>query len=216
MRIFSILLLLTLLACEKKEENSILSRGNEYTPTQEGLEREYRIREINQFGNTKDTTIFYLRESIGQSLVNGDEVLTELLRYKKNSLEDEYVFDSLWSFTVRDDFTIITENNKRRIQIQFPIYKDLIFDENQYNTASEFNLFQKSGFTKEVESGTYSSCVSTFRNDLSNLIETIRQDHFFAKDIGLIYSEKIDLSHQPGGDTIGSYYLKELISVEQK
>jgi hypothetical protein len=213
----SIMIVLVLFSCKKEEgETTIVSRGYEYTPTTEGLEREYLVQEINRFGSTKDTTTFYLKEVIGNSFTSGNEVVTELWRYKKLKIEDSYVFDSLWDFRVRDDFTIISESAIKRVEIGFPVYNDVIFDENQYNTSESFNLFQKKGLSKTVTGGVYSNCVSTFRNDLSNLIETISQEHYFAKNVGLIYSEKIDLSHQPGGDTIGSYYIKELISFEKK
>ena len=191
-----------------------LNRGYEYTPTIEGLEREYLVQTIERFGTKKDTATYYLKEVIGKSFPSGDAMLTELLRYKKTKIEDEYVFDSLWGFKVQFNYTVVSEGLNERAELGFPVYNNLIFDENQYNTSAAFNLFQKNGFTKEVAGGSYSNCVSTFRNDLSNLIETISQEHYFAKNVGLIYSSKINVSHQRG-DTIGSYYEKELISFKK-
>ena len=210
----TILLVLILFSCKKEEgETTQISRGYEYTPIKQGLEREYFVQNINRFGSTKDTTKFYLKEVIGKTFSNGDELITELWRYKKLKIEDPYSFEALWDFRVREDFTIINENFIRRVELQFPTYSNLTFDENKFNTSASFLLFQKNGFKKSVMGGGYSNCVSTYRNDLSNLIETVSQEHYFAKNIGIIYSEKIDLSHQPGGDTIGTYYFKELISV---
>ncbi len=218
MKVFLPIIILSILFSCKKEENTTESPslGFEYTPTTEGLEREYLVKEIDRFGNTIDTNAYYLKEVIGNGFLSGDGIVTELWRYKKSNLTDSYDSepDSIWGFRVQSNYTILKENARERIEIGFPVYNNLTFDENSYNTSEVFNLFQKGGFTKGVTGGTYSNCVSTYRNDLSNLIETISREQYFAEGIGLIYSKKVNLSHQPGGDTIGSYYEKELISTQ--
>ena len=202
-----------LFSCKKGENAIVDNRGYEYAPVNEGLVREYLVTSTDRFGSTKVTSTYYLKEVIGKSFDSGDQSLTELWRYKKSNVTDSYVFDSLWSFSVRDDYVVLSENFKKRIEFAFPVYNDLIFDENTFNSSSGFNLFQRSGYAKIVNGVPFTDCVITYRNDLSNLIETVNQEHYFAKNIGLVYSSRTNLSHQPDADTIGSYYVKELISV---
>lgn len=210
--LFYILLCLIFTSCKKDEQDEESSRGAEYAPTTEGLVREFEIIEVNRIGSLRDTNSYFLKERVGKSFVNGDEMLTELWRYKKNKAEESYDFDSLWNFSVTFSETIVTENFVRKMLLKFPTYLEQRFDENAFNINPEFNLDQEVGETISLELGTFSNCVKTSNNEFSNLIETNEVESYYAENIGLIYFLENSLSHQPGEDTTGTYFTKKLIA----
>jgi len=183
-------LVVTLASCSSDNEVVEQDFGYDYFPLEIGNFREYKVTEVNFLTSGPDTSRFFLRETIIDSLVNQDITTFVLERASRSSMNDEWVVDSLWTARITEREAIQVENNVPILKIQFPVESNRSWDSNLFNTKQE-----ETYESVLIDSDTLDSPVLRviIEETPDNIVEEDDRDEFYARGIGLISRDFVSL-----------------------
>lgn len=204
--IFSILFLIFSCDTEKSDPDKS-GWGMDFFPLEGNSYKIYNVTNINySIQGDVDTVNYLLKEVVADSFLNLNNEYTYLLnRYKKAEPDSDWMIDSVWTANKSEQSVVVTENNIPYVKLVFPIKEGKTWDGNKMNTldAESYTMqnIGKEGFFAGVQYPTTLTVIHMDNPD-TILIRDKRME-VFGKNIGLIYSEKIQINYCTELDCIG-------------
>ncbi|MEL6559031.1 MAG: hypothetical protein AAFQ94_12660 [Bacteroidota bacterium] len=186
----SIIAIAAMVSCSSDNELIEQDFGFEYFPLEIGDFREYSVTEVNFLTVGPDTSRYFIREEITDSVTNGGVVLFTLERSSRTLSTDPWKVDSLWTARVDCFEAIQVENNIPILKIQFPVADGKVWDSNLFNALDSI------GYTSFlIDSDTLDDQVLKVEvaNLPQNLVGRDERNEFYARGIGLINRDFITL-----------------------
>lgn len=188
---------LGIMACNEALEPNPAALGYEYFPLNSGDERVYEVTQIEHFIDlTSDTTIYQLREVVGESFTSGGEESYRIERYRRATETEGWQLDSVWSARVNTHQAVVVENNVPIIKLSFPVAENKRWDGNAMNTRlfDEFKMIEV-GKDYELEGEKFSHSLTLIKEDLLDpcfLSSDNIHTEVYTNGIGLIHRIDID------------------------
>ena len=136
-RVLSLVVVLSFIHCSEETLPPVHLCDSSFYPVSVGLYWDYKVHavDIKVLGN--DTSDYYVRDVVTDSLIVSPSDVTYLLsRYVRSGLSDPWVQDSLWSIRKTDYHFVETRNNTPLVKLVFPIGDLSVWDGNLYNNMS--------------------------------------------------------------------------------
>ncbi|HLL95469.1 MAG TPA: hypothetical protein VK404_10865 [Spirosoma sp.] len=119
-----------------------------------------------------------------------------LLRYRRLVERQPWQTDSVWSARLVDGEAIRTENGLDFIKLRFPVSDRLRWDGNQRNSLGQDPYeARNSGKPYRVSDKEFSETVTVVAQQDSTLISQDKRLEVYAKQVGLIYKERVQLQY---------------------
>jgi len=209
--IFQSLLFIALLAGCQSNTTAPVDPGIDYFPLETGQYIIYTVDEQHYALNaTASQRTYQLKEVVGESYqdVTGQPAF-KLLRYRRSADNLPWQADSVWSVRVQNNKAIRTENGQDFIKLQFPISDNLKWNGNQLNSLGEDTyLMRNTNQPYRVSDKEYNATVTVVAQDDSTLVSQDKHIEVYARQIGLIYKERIQLQFCSSSPScIGKYQI---------
>lgn len=189
--------------------------GYNYYPTTVGWYIEYEIDSIvyNDFTNSIDTIHYFLKEVIESEFENAsDSISFRIERFKKNNITDEWIISDVWFGTRNKRYIIRSEENIPYVKMIFPVKNGARWNGNTYNTLQEqIYEYIKKDESFQINNLSFDSTVTIKQLENINLIEKQESKEVYARNIGLIYKEIIDLKTEVNGTIKRGYIYTQKI-----
>jgi len=201
------------LSCSKGTDPIPVDMGYDYYPLTIGNTWVYDVQEIDKNTLADDTTQYQLKEVVAELVDGGDEDNYLLYRYKRASVSDTWVIDSVWSAKKETHYLIKTENNIRFQKLVFGVALGLSWDGNLWNVFEEETYtIVNLDIPYELNSIAYDEVLEVEQKVDKNLILSVDSREHYARGVGLIEVYKENLETQPGEKTLGMIYHQTLSS----
>jgi hypothetical protein len=208
-----------LASCRSDEDSEIPANfeGYSYLPLELGQERVYRIDSISydDFTGTIDTTIFYERQLIvatQEDLSGRTNYRTEIYRRSADTLAWRLRSTELrYRGTYRYE---LNQGGNVYLPLIFPPLADSRWNTNALNAQEEIIYqYQNLHQSFQIDDNSYDSTITVLQNEEFNLISTEKDIEVYARGVGMIYRENIDLNTDinTGEITSGSERFQRLI-----
>lgn len=199
-----ILLIFVVFFSCKKDSDSASLPGNpsDYYPLKIGSYHIYLVDSTyyNDVTMKAENYQFQIKEEITDTFYDLSNRLNyRLEKYYRSKTDSTTYEQSSWNFghawyvTVTNNSIERVEKNVRIVNLTNPIKNDITWDGNVYNFKGKWNFvyqnFQESYLT-------YSNCVKVLQRDNENLIEKQYFEQYFAKGIGIVEFNYIDIGSQ--------------------
>ena len=196
-------------ACKKKSATPE-DKGYSYSDYQVGS---YVIYDVDStfyddfFVPTKViTTKFRLKEKVASFYYDNQNRLTARIERYIKPYDSNTPYDSIpwqlknvWAANNTNDRNERIEENVRFVKLHFPIYKNKVWDENIHNVNSEKNLtFKQVDYSDSIGTILFDSLVQTEFDDGGQILtQRNYSTEKYAKNIGLVYKQEINVTSQP-------------------
>lgn len=193
----------------KKDKATAPNMGYNYFPDQAGRYVIYDVDSFyyDDFNNKTDTFKFQLKEKIHSVFTdNQNRPTLRLERYIKTYSSTTPYSAMLWTLknVWAENRTATTaekvEENVRYIKLSFPVKENQKWNGNAQNTLSEWK-YEYSFFDQERIIGNikFDSVlqVTQYDDKFSNLVEHKYYIEKYARNVGLIYKQVVDVESQP-------------------
>lgn len=119
-----------------------------------------------------------------------------LFRYRRLMESQPWQADSVWSARLVNDEAIRTENGLDFVKLRFPISDGLRWDGNHHNGRGQDQYeARNSGKPYRVSDKVFSETVMVIAQQDSTLISQDKRIEVYAKQVGLIYKERVQLQY---------------------
>lgn len=174
-------------------DNEILQQdfGYDYFPLEIGNFREYKVSEVIFLTSGPDTSRFFLKEEVVDSIINENQISFILESSSRLKMNDPWKVDSLWTARITTREAIQIENNVPILKIQFPVEGNKSWDSNLFNTKDE-TIFS----SLLVDSDTLENQVlKVLIADIpENIVLKDQRSEYYSKGIGLIKRDFVTLN----------------------
>lgn len=223
MRRFSIFLLLASLcfACSSEKVDPDLSDlGHSYFPLEKGAFRVYQINSVEYLLSGQNISNDYqLKEIVAdtfQNLEGGTGYKIE--RYLRDSGEDQWILDSVWTARSNATQAILTEGNIPVLKLVFPLRENKTWDANALNSKEEDEYEMKDlhlPFPSE-DSVAFERTVTVIQEEITNniLFSEVRKE-VYGDSIGLVFKEIVDVEYCADEDCLGQSIIESGIEFRQ-
>lgn len=224
-----ILSILTILVSCKKD-TEVIDPGYAYFPDETGQYVIYEGDSIQYNDDLKaqhDTFRFMVKEVI-ESIYQDNEGRPTLRieRYVKMKNDTipysamQWTLADVWSANRTSTSAERVEENQRFVKLVFPIRAKKTWNGNSYNTQEaweyEYTSVHEAG---TVNGRTFDSIATVLQRDESNLVERTFAQEKYAKNVGLVYKELLQIRKQPRDtadlppyeDTSGVWYRLKVV-----
>jgi hypothetical protein len=170
----------------------------DYSPLEIDKFIEYDVIEItiDKQIELNDTVTYILKEFI-ESKYTDDEGNTNyrIERYKRPTINDNWEVLNIWYVSVSENSIFKNEDNFRFKKLIFPIKIGNTWNGNSENTLNyqEYKI-TNTDVAETIENISYSNVLTVLQQNNENLIEKQYSTEKYAKTIGLIYKEIINIS----------------------
>lgn len=203
------------------------NKGTDFFPLDIGQTRLYAVDEITITGSVADTSTYFLKEVIEDSVSNGSEATYLIYRYISEDTTAGWSLDSIWTTRKNSYQAIVTENNIPFVKLTFPVKAGVTWDGNALNTLDESEYMYERPEATQVNGRSFNpeELIRVVIADVpANLVEQDQRNELYANGIGLIQKDYISaIFCQPGSGceevgTIdeGRILLQSLISYEEE
>ncbi len=164
--------------------------GYSYFPLEVGMYRDYQVHreEFSLFGSS-DTADFQLREQVVDSFGVGEQITYIIHRSTRQTSDDPWDLDSVWTARRTPQHAIMVENNIPFAKLVFPLALNNTWDGNIFNSRDEdqYQVSQVDG-TMETPAGKFNQTLTVLENNEPDtlIFQDIRQV-VYAREIGVIY-----------------------------
>lgn len=191
--IFILFSLLFFTFCKKKEKVEAVNFHYNYIPTEIGQWNEYELTEITHTSTgAHDTTFYYVKEVVAAE-INRNNYRIE--RFWKKNLNDDWVIKDVWTREKTNQLFQQVEENKSFTKLIFPIRQKQYWNGNAYNNQDELIYeYQFLHEPYELNNLSFDSSVTVIQQDNYNAIALQKSKEVYAKNVGLVYKTKKDLS----------------------
>lgn len=204
--IFTLIILALLIGCTDSTTTPEES-AYRFFPLETGRFAEYEVQETSYaVGKTPVSTKYYLKEIYGsETLGASGRVQYQIKRYRRNTIQQNWVADSVLTAYLLPDRAVKTENNRSFLKMIFPLYEGLSWNGNQYNTLPAQNYvahFNKIPFT--LNSLSFAESLDIIQQRDSSLVTLVKFTERYAPNVGLIYKESTALDYCQKLNCLGS------------
>ena len=180
--------------------------GTDYLPLETGRFVIYDVTE-QRYSLTAPpaTTTYQLKETVGNTYtdVTGQPAY-RLQRYRRINAQAAWQTDSLWTARSSAQLAIRTENGADFVKLMFPLA-----ERNEWN-GNAYNQYQKDVYTLRqvrkpytVGTQTFAETATVVQHSDSNLVSQDKRVEVYAKQVGLIYREMVQLQFCSSGVCVG-------------
>ena len=205
---FKIVVLLVAMAglivcCKKDQEETHTDIGYNYFPVKPGKYVIYNVDSIvmNSFTKKVDSFYFQIKEVIESVYTdNAGRPTLRLERYRKDSSKTlpydqlKWVLKDVWSANRTNRAVEKVEENIRYVKLAFPVALNISWNGNAYNTLDEWDYkIKEVNMPRTVGKISFDSTLSVLQRDAEDLIDKKYYREMYAKNVGLIYKQIIDV-----------------------
>ena len=199
-RWFTILSVFLVLVSCKKQENAPTIDWRDYYPLEVGISRLYDCEsiKIDVLAGVNDTSRFLLQADVVGIVSDTNGCVTYVINCKRKMKNSEE-WTSYMSMSVQQyqhSIVRVEENVPYQI-LKFPAKKGFSWDVNMYNTKEEQLAYYSSISEGEYEGIHIDSAISVTLNDFKSLYTYQYEVEQYAKNIGLLYKQSINVESQP-------------------
>ncbi|XWW44143.1 hypothetical protein JYG30_15340 [Fibrella sp. USSR17] len=186
---------LLLLSCGTSETSPV-ELGLDYRPVSSGRYIIYDVTE-QRFSLTAAlvTSTYQLKESVGPRYtdVTGQPAY-RLQRFRRASTQASWQPDSLWTVRVTDRMAVQTESGADFVKLTFPLVDRSRWNGNEFNRFAE-DLYEVRNVAKPYTVGaqTFTETATVWQQNDSTLVSQDKRIEVFARQIGLVYKETVQL-----------------------
>lgn len=185
-------------SCSETMDPDPGSVGFDYFPLEIGAYRTYQINKITYFLLLPtDTAEYQLKELVADTFNTKQELSYVLHRFTRETSENPWKLDSVWTARRNANHAIVVENNVPYLKIVFPVWENKVWDGNLFNTLAddEYEITEIGG-EFDTPAGRFSDILTVFEhNDPDTLIfQDIRQS-VYGRNVGLIYEKSSILNY---------------------
>lgn len=192
------LILFLLVGCQSDNADPV-SSGYDYFPLETGR---YVIYDVDERQYSLNATMpvqrtYQLKEVVGTAYtdVTGQPAY-RLLRYRRSGDSQPWQADSVWSARLVDDEGIRTENGLDFVKLRFPVSDRLRWNGNRRNAAGDERYeIRNSGQPYRVSDKQFAETVMVVARQDSTLVSQDKRIEVYAKQVGLIYKERVQLQY---------------------
>ncbi len=191
MLLVSILIFLN--ACKKDVAQKKTPFYTEYAPVIVGQWRLYQVREIQHTTTgAHDTIEYFLKEIITEDI---DETNFRLERYWRDSVQQPWEIKDVWGIEKTETMYNVVEENIKFTKLIFPIEEGKQWNGNAFNNLGKQDyLYENVHVPFLINSVDFDSTVTVIQQDDFNAIELKKTKEVFAKNVGLVYLSRVNLS----------------------
>lgn len=206
--LFLIAFICLVCACKKDKEVISVDLGYNYFPDKKGTYVIYQVDSLfyNDFTFTIDTFQFQIKEKITDNFEDLSKRPTQRIErfYRKNTSE-EWLIKDVWFANRTSNTAEKVEENIRFVKIVFPLKKELSWNGNRYNNLGEQNYtLTKLNEAFQLGNLNFDSIIYINQEADSNLIEKKIAYEIYAKNVGLVYKKRLNITDK---DSVINYTL---------
>ncbi len=178
--------------CKKEDKASSVNFHYDYIPTEVGTWAEYEVREITHTSTgVHDTLHYLLKEEVALEIEDNNY---RFERFWRSNTNENWEIKDVWTRTISPTLFQQTEENINFNKLVFPVKKNQIWNGNAFNNQDEL-LYEYSNLHENynLNNFNFDSTVTVIQQENINAIEYQTANEVYAKNIGLVYKEKIDL-----------------------
>lgn len=210
-----ILFLSLLLSCGKGNSNMDMNSYESYFPMDFGTYVDYEVVEVQHDINaeiTSDTSLYYLRTVIGDTITdNTGRLARKFFRKKRNDLSDPWLTTDVWTALINNNRVEVTEENKRKVWLILPPLNSSSWDQNAFNVDDAiFCAYEGIHENSSINNLNFDSVLRVEQEDVLNLVSFRRKYEQYANNVGLVNKYYKDLNIF-NFDTLNIQYGTELI-----
>lgn len=204
---FLIVAIILLPACENDREQvrppEPYIQHRDYAFLEKGLRLTYQLDSIvyNNFNNTIDTTSYRVVHKFKEKLTDSGDIEQYLIKRKVFKPNGEFLGAALYRSRLTSNEYQVFINNQRDLRLKFPLSANASWNGNAYNNLdSQIYKVKAIHESATVLGNSYDSTLLVQEKYEENLIRLNAQKTRYAKDVGRIYHEKVNLRFR--GDSI--------------
>lgn len=184
-------------SCSDTREVTPEDLGMNYYPLRTGLYNIYQVNGV-EYVNANDSTVFsyQLKESVIDSFLNLESGISyKILRQKRDTSDETWETDSIWTVRKDEIRVIRTENNIPIINLVFPVSESKIWDANGLNDRDIDNYeMVEVGKPYNGEFVTFDETLTVIQEYIPDkFVNFISRKEIYSKQAGLVYKENIKL-----------------------
>lgn len=183
--------------CKPDDPAIEVDLGYDYFPNEVLTYKEYFV-DSTAHGITKENFQFYLREELTESFVDDEgQVSVRVERFKKLNIDDEWQLTDVWTQKRTSTNAQRVEENVRFVRLAFPVDLDETWDGNAYNSNDEWiHSYLEIDIPKTVGDFAWGKTLTVEQRNNVNLVDQELATEIYAKGVGLVYKQLIDLNFQ--------------------
>lgn len=189
-----VVLMVLLSAC--KTDNAEIDMGYDYYPATVGSWISYDVDSIRHLaGVNADTFHYQIKELVESDFIDeAGRSSRRLERYYRNSSNEEWTIKDIWMVAITSRKVEKVEENIRYVRLNFPVRTNQYWNGNSLNDLDpwEYSYLQV-GETSPVGDAVFENSATVEQEGAVNLIEQERGLEIYARAIGLVYKEVVEI-----------------------
>ena len=191
--VYIILIVSLFTNCKKEEKAEPINFHYNYIPTSVGTWTEYEVRAITHTSTGAHDTTYYLLKEVVATEIEENEYRLE--RFWRSNDTEPWIIKDVWTRKLNTTLFLQTEENISYSKLVFPVKVNQDWDGNAYNNQGELTYEYTNLHNSYNENNlNFDSTVTVVQQENTNAIEYQIANEVYAKNVGLIHKEKIDLS----------------------
>lgn len=211
-----------LFSCNEEVKDLVAEQGYDFFPVKTGHYRLYEVDEILFRGSEADSSHYFLKEVITDSIIAEDQTVNYLL--KRYTTEDTtfstWKIDSVWTVRRNSRQGIVTENNVPFVKMIFPVKAGQSWNGNALNSrGKQMYYYEAAGnlVRSDMDIPTKDIIRVIIEDIPENLVMQDERSEIYVRGIGLIEKDYISVMFcqsgcSPGQIEDGRIYRQHLVA----
>ena len=190
-------------SCKKdtKDTTSSIVLGYDYYPLTINSYIIYNVVDISVDATVGkfDTARYQLKEVIADSIFSADTTVKrfKIERYTRKDITQPWDFKNAWQVIQSKTYLIRIEDNIPLVKQVYPMSIDMTWNINRYDTLPEKTNTLLSFDKQDTINGTiFLKVAQTVQNDFSSFYQKQYETEKYARGVGLVYKQLIDVESQ--------------------
>lgn len=214
--LFLVVMAATLFSCRKETLSGDMDRGETYYPYAEGLWWEYDVDSTfyNDFSGDTVHAVFILREEFDTFFVaNNGEMAIRIERYRKVNQNAPWQGPRIWWTYITDDYAVKVEENNPYVKLNYPARQGDQWNGNRLNFMDAWDYtYEYVDQPLTVNGNSFDSTTSILQISYETLLEKQFYKEKYARRVGLIEKDVIDIRGYTDSDNIPDTIVKPLMN----
>lgn len=194
----SIACMLLIVSCKKDKPVTPINYSYNYFPDNVGHYVIYNVDSIsvNQLSVTiVDTFRYQIKEVIDSIFPDASGRPTQRIsRYKRSDSTQPWVIQKVWSGNLTQTTAERVEDNYRFVRLIFPVSVNATWNGNVYNTLGEMDYqYTAVDVPSSINNTNFDSTLTVLQDSNVNLVQHQFYLEKYARNVGLVYKDMIDL-----------------------
>ena len=194
------------LGCTSPDATSPKDPGYRYFPLETGRYVEYEVQEITyRVSGSPLRANYYLKEVCGPSMPgDGGQTQFQIKRFRRNTLQQAWAIDSVWTAYLLPDRAVKIENNIAFLKIIFPVAEGTTWNGNLLNTQHPVE-YEARFAEAPVTYGklAFPAALDIIQQYDSSIVSLVKHTERYAADVGLISKESTTIDYCQDEPCIG-------------